>query len=204
MPRPLRHEIHPRTPQARLLQYAATQVRAGAIVALPSATGYGLVCRVDDKGSTQRLRRCSGDQAPPALLYRDLAQAAVHLHIDDRAYRRIRAAGDGSEAFMLRSTRRLPRRLTAGSGGASLLQFAGHAVAQGLLELLDEPLLIAQPLEAAAELEALPTGWHAGIDLALDAGPLQAVEAVRVVDLDGLLQSRPRLSRWAGAAPAQA
>lgn len=206
MPRFLRYEVHPQNPQDRFLQCAATQLRAGAIVAVPTTAGYGLVCRLDDKASTERLRRCTNadERAPAALLYRDLAQAASYLHIDDHAFRTIRAAGDGSEAFVLRGTRRVPRRLTAAAGGASLLQFAGHAVAQGLLELLDEPLLVVLPTPPAACVEELPAHWQLTVDVALDAGLLDMAGPLRWVDLGGLLWARPSLSRWTGASAALA
>lgn len=206
MPRYLRHDVHPQNPQARLLQYFATQIRAGAVVAVPSAGGYGLACRLDDKAAVSTLRRCAGvdERAPAALLCRDLAQAASYLQVDDHAFRAIREATDGSRVFVLRSTRRVPRRLAAAAGGVGLLHFSGHPALQALLELLDEALLIALPPVCAASVDALPPPWRAVVDAALDAGPLPAAAAATVVDLDGLLQTRPRLSRWAGAAPALA
>ena len=207
MQRFLRHEVHPQNPQPRFLQHVATQLRAGAIALLPTAAGYALVCPLDDKAAADQLRRCAdlGERAPATLLCRDLAQAASYLHVDDHAYRTLRAAADGTQAFVLRSTRRVPRRLSAPAGGASLLQFGGHVVAQDLLELLDEPLLIALPAdEVVSTLDQLPHRWRGALDVALDAGPLPGARAPQVVDPDGLLLARPSLSRWAGVAPALA
>lgn len=204
MPRFIRHDVHPLNPQARLLQYFATQVRAGAVVTVPSAAGYALVCRLDDKSAAGRIRRCvdPDERAPAALLCRDLAQAASHLQVDDRAYRALRARADGTEAFALRANRRVPRRLASASGGVVLLHFAGHVALQGLLALLDEPLLIALPPGAVQDIDALPAPWLGVTDAAVDAGLLPDVRLPDVVDLDGLLQARPSLSRWVGnAAP---
>jgi tRNA A37 threonylcarbamoyladenosine synthetase subunit TsaC/SUA5/YrdC len=202
-----RHEVHSQNPQGCVLGYVATQVRAGAIVAVPSAAGYGSVCQLDDKAASDKLRRCEdlGGRAPAALLCRDLAQASSYLHIDDYAFRTIRHASDGSAAFALRSTRRMPRRLAPDAGGATLLHFGGHRAVQGLLDLLDEPLLLALPTAmVAASIDELPARWQAVLDVALDAGPLPAVHAVQVFDLAGLLQSRPSWSKWAAAVPALA
>ncbi|MGQ3055521.1 MAG: Sua5/YciO/YrdC/YwlC family protein [Roseateles sp.] len=206
MPRMLRHEVHPANPQGRLLHGIATQVRAGAIAVLPTAAGYALACRLDHKTATDQLGRRANrtGRAPAALLYRDLAQAASYLQIGDEAFRAIRAADAGVQAFVLRSTRRVPRRLLPAAGGASLLCFAGHVAAQGLLALLDEPLFIALPAAVATAIDALPAGWLGGVDVALDAGALPAARAVRVVDLHGLLQLRPSLSRWLACEPALA
>jgi len=205
MPRFLRYEVHPLNPQSRFLQYVARQIQAGDVAAVPTAAGYGLVCRLDDKSATDRLCRCAEmDRAPVALIYRDLAQAATYLHVDDRAFRAIRDAGDGTTAFVLRSTRRVPKRLASVVGGASVLHFGGHVAVQRLLDLLDEALLIALPEAVAESVDDLPANWQGALDVALDAGPLPAARPVRVVDLHGLLQARPSLSRWAGAAQAQA
>lgn len=202
-----RHDIHPANPQSRLLAQVATQLRAGAVAAVPSAAGYALVCQLDDKAATGRLRRSTGldDRAPAALLCRDVAQAATYLHIDDRAFRVVRAADDGSRAFALRATRRVPRRLAGAAGGMSQLHFAGHAVLQGLLNLLDEALLIGLPAGGTvATLEQMPGRWLGTTEVALDAGPLPAARPVQMIDLEGLCEVRPSLSRWMGAAPALA
>jgi tRNA A37 threonylcarbamoyladenosine synthetase subunit TsaC/SUA5/YrdC len=202
----VRHEVHPVNPQARLLQDIANRLRAGAIAALPTAAGHGLACRLDDKAAATQLRRCTDpdERAPAALLCRDLAQAAAYLQVDDRSFRVLRDAGDGEQAFVLRCTRRVPRRLAAATGGLALLHFAGQVAAQQLLELLDEPLLLALPTPAAVTLDALPPAWWQVVDVALDAGPQPQARPARLVDLDGRLQTRPSLCRWAGAEPALA
>lgn len=200
MPRLLRHEVHPQNPQGRVLQHAVTRLREGAVLAVPSGQGYALVCRLDDKGASARLCRCCDpdERAPAALLCRDLAQAATYLHIDNQAFRAIRDADQRTKAFALRVTRRVPRRLVP-AGGIGLLHFGGDPVLQGLLERLDEALLIGLPVGGALTVDDLPAHWLGLIDLALDAGPLPAARLAVVVDMEGLLRARPGLSRWAGA-----
>lgn len=174
MPRYLRYEIHPDNPQPRLLAHAASVIRAGGVAALPTAAGYRLACRLDDKGATTRLRRLAGqaERDPPVLLCRDLAQAAVYLRIDDATFRALRAGRPGTESFRLPCTRRVPRRLSA-SGQAELF-FAGHPAAQGLLRCHDEALLASPVAPAVPALDRLPPAWRDGIDLVLDAGPVHA------------------------------
>ena len=116
-------EVHPDNPQPRRLQAVADRVRAGAIAVLPTAAGYLLACRLDDKAAAARLLRGMDERQPVMLLCRDLAQAAAYLRIDDRAFRSIRETRRGAGAFLLRCTHRVPRRLAAGAGGAALLYF---------------------------------------------------------------------------------
>jgi len=192
MRRFLRCEVHPDNPQDRLLQAAAERLRAGAIAVLPTAAGYLLACRLDDKPAAARLLRGADARQPVMLLCRDLAQAAGYLQIDDAAFRSIREVRRGAAAFLLRCTHRVPRRLVSAAGGAGLLYFGGHAVCQALLERWDEPLLALPPDSGVQDIDELP----AQFDVALDAGPLTELEAVEGVEL--FQPSRPSLRRWIG------
>lgn len=176
MPRFLHYSVHPANPQPRLLQHAAAVIRAGGLALLPTAAGYLPACRLDDKAAALRLRRLVGaaERDPAVLLCRDVAQAAVYMRIDDAQYRTIRASEPGSASFTLPCTRRVPRRLAAAARGLARLYVAGHAATRGLLQLIDEALLLAPAPwgPGPAALDALPPDWQQGIDLALDAGPL--------------------------------
>lgn len=200
MPRFQRYEVHPGNPQARLLQTAADRLRMGAVAALPTAAGYLMACRLDDKAAAARLLRQTDERQPVMLLCRDLAQAATYLQIDDRAFRAIRDAEAGSTAFQLRCTHRVPRRLASAVGGAGLLYFGAHPACQGLLGHLDDALLALPPMagEGVEEVDELPADALAMLDVALDAG---AVE-VRPLACEVLFQpARARVLHWAvGAA----
>lgn len=193
-------EVHPDNPQGRRLQVVADRLRAGDIVALPTAAGYLLACRLDDKAAAARLLRGVDERQPVMLLCRDVAQAAAYLRIDDRAFRAIRETRRGAAAFLLRCTHRVPRRLASGAGGAGLLYFGGHAACEGLMELLDEPLLVLPPEDGVQEPEALCIDRRGSVDVVLDAGPLAELEAVACVELFGPSRSGPM--PWARRAAA--
>ena len=179
MSRFLRYEVHPANPQPRQLLHASAVIRAGGVSALPTAAGYLLACRLDDKAAAAKLRRLAdlGPRDLPTLLCRDLAQAAVYLRIDDAAFRVIRDSEPGNTSFLLPCTKRVPRRLLTPRGVAELY-FAGHAASQGLLRLIDEALLLSPPApHGATAIDQLPPSWRDGIDLALDAGALPDLDA---------------------------
>ncbi|HEV6965192.1 Sua5/YciO/YrdC/YwlC family protein [Roseateles sp.] len=176
MPRFLHYTVHPLNPQPRLLGHAASVVRAGGVALLPTAAGYLPACRLDDKAATARLARLAGtpERDPPVLLCRDLSQAAVYLRIDDDDFRAIRAGRPGDLAHTLPCTRRVPRRLAAAARGLARLYFAGHTATEALLAQFDEALLLAPAAwgPGPESVDELPPRWQAGIDLAVDAGPL--------------------------------
>ncbi|MDR7271330.1 hypothetical protein J2X20_003998 [Pelomonas saccharophila] len=179
----LRCEVHPDNPQGRQLQVVAERLRAGAIAAVPTASGYLLTSRFDDKAAAARLLHRVDERLPVMLLCRDLAQAAAFMRIDDSAFRTIREARRGSAAFLLRCTHRVPRRLAAGAGGHALLYFAGHAAGHGLLEQLEDPLLALAPPDGLRELDQLTVDSLALLDVALDAGPLSEPQPIEYVEL---------------------
>lgn len=172
MPRFTRYQVHPENPQARLLMHGAAMLREGAIAAIPTATGYHLACRFDDKAAGDKLRwLLDADERDPAvLLCRSLTRASGYVRIDNQTFRDIRAHEAGTEAFPLPCTRNVPRRIAP--KGEALLYFAGHIATQALLEFVDEPLLLA-PAEAEMDaVDLLPRAWQDAMHLAIDVGPL--------------------------------
>ncbi len=178
MRRCLHLTVHPANPQPRPLAQAVAVLRSGGVVALPTASGYQLCGRLDDKAATTRMRRLAGagDRDAAVLLCRDLTQAAHHLRIDDREFRAIRAGVPGAAAHLLACTKRMPRRLADAGRGHAQLYFPGHGATLALLQRLDEPLLLAPATWGPGpdNVDGLPLPWRQAIDAVLDAGPVAA------------------------------
>lgn len=136
-------EIHPHNPQARLLKVAATALREGGVVAVPTDSSYALVCRLDDKAAAEQLRRLRGLDAkhPLTLLCRDLSELATYAKVDNRQYRWLKLGTPGPFTFVLEATKEVPRRLSHPSRRSIGLRVPGHAVTQALLAQFGQPLL---------------------------------------------------------------
>ena len=184
-------EVHPENPQPRLLKQAAQILHAGGIAAIPTDSSYALVCHLDDKAAAERLRRIRGvdDKHHLTLLCRDLSEVASYARVDNRQYRLLKQATPGPFTFILEATREVPRRVSHPSRRTIGLRVPGHAVTQGLLELLGQALLATtlippgerQPLNDPHEIRAR---YQKLVQAIVDAGACPMAPTT-VVDLSG-------------------
>src|SRR5512136_914281 len=135
--------VHPQNPQLRLLRQAAQLLDNGCVAALPTDSSYALVCHLDDKPAADRLRRIRSidDRHHLTLLCRDLSEIANYAKVDNAQYRLIKQVTPGPYAFILEATREVPRRLSHPSRKTIGIRVPDHPVAQGLLDVLGQPLI---------------------------------------------------------------
>ena len=184
-------EVHPDNPQPRLLKQATQILHAGGIAAIPTDSSYALVCHLDDKAAAENLRRIRGvdDKHHLTLVCRDLREVASYARVDNKQYRLLKPATPGPFTFILDATREVPRRVSHPSRRTIGLRVPGHAVTQGLLELLGQPLLATtlippgerEPLNDPHEIRAR---YQKVLQAIVDAGACP-MEPTTVVDLSG-------------------
>ncbi len=182
-------EIHPETPQPRLLSRAAEIVRDGGVVVIPTDSCYALACRLGDKEALDRIRelRRVDERHHMTLMCRNLSQLGQYARVDNAQYRLLKAATPGSYTFILEGTRELPRRVLHPRRKTIGLRVPSHRVAQALLAELDEPLLTTT-LHLPGDEAPLTEGWEiqdrldASVDLILDGG-FCGTEPTTVIDL---------------------
>lgn len=195
--------IHPESPQQRLLVQAAEFIRKGAIVALPTDSCYALGCHLGDKEALDRIRliRQMDERHHLTLMVRDLSEIAHFARVDNAQYRLLKAATPGSYTFILEGSKELPRRVMHPKRKTIGLRVPDHPVALALLEELNEPLLTTT-LQLPGDEFPLTEGWEIQdrlddqLELILDCGPC-GTEPTTVIDLTG---SSPELIR-AGRGP---
>jgi tRNA threonylcarbamoyl adenosine modification protein (Sua5/YciO/YrdC/YwlC family) len=184
-------QIHPENPQQRLLRQAAQIIGSGGIVAAPTDSAYALVCRLDDKGAVEKLRRIRGvdDKHHLTLLVRDLSEIAHFARVDNAQYRLLKAAMPGPYTVILEATREVPRRLSHPSRKTIGVRVPENRILLGLIEELGEPLIgttlqlpgddhmLSDPDEVLERLGKQ-------IELVIDGGA-GTLEPTTVVDLTG-------------------
>jgi tRNA threonylcarbamoyl adenosine modification protein (Sua5/YciO/YrdC/YwlC family) len=195
--------IHPDTPQPRLLTQAVDFIRNGAVVALPTDSCYALGCCLGDKEALDRIRhiRQMDERHHLTLMVRDLSQIATYARVDNAQYRLLKATTPGSYVFILEGSKELPRRVLHPKRKTIGVRIPDHPVALALLEELGEPLLTTT-LQLPGDETPLTEGWEIQdrlddhIEWILDAGHC-GTEPTTVIDLTG---AAPELIR-AGRGP---
>jgi tRNA threonylcarbamoyl adenosine modification protein (Sua5/YciO/YrdC/YwlC family) len=193
--------IHPDSPQQRLLVQAAEFIRNGAIVALPTDSCYALGCHLGDKEAMDRIRliRQMDERHHLTLMVRDLSEIAHFARVDNAQYRLLKATTPGSYTFILEGSKELPRRVLHPKRKTIGLRVPDHPVALALLEELNEPLLTTT-LQLPGDENPLTEGWEiqdrldAELELILDGGTC-GIEPTTIIDLTTSLPELVRAGR---------
>jgi len=187
------YQIHPVTPQQRLIRHAADIIRADGLVAYPTDSSYALGCRVGDKRGMERMRRIRGldDTHQFTLVCRDLSELALYAKVDNSAYRLLKSLTPGPYTFILRATHEVPRRLQNPKRKTIGIRVPDHPICQALLAELDEPLMsttLILPGRNVPESDAheIRERLERELDLVIDGGNC-SLEPTTVVDMvDGV------------------
>ncbi len=182
-------DVHPDNPQPRLIAQAADIVRSGGVLAAPTDCTYTLVCRLGDAHPLDRIReiRHLDERHHFTLICRDFSQASHFVHVDNAAFRAIKACIPGPYTFILPALKDVPRRLQHPKKATVGVRIPDSVVVRALLDELDEPL-VSTTLLLPGDDEPLVHGWEIkerldrAIDAVIDTGE-GSTEVTTVVDL---------------------
>jgi tRNA threonylcarbamoyl adenosine modification protein (Sua5/YciO/YrdC/YwlC family) len=181
-------KVHPVDPQRRLLQRAVDIVRGGGIVVYPTDSSYAFGWHIGDKAALDKIRwiRQTERDHDFTLVCRDLSDIGTYAKVDNSEYRLLRAHTPGPYTFILRATHETPKRLQDPKRRSIGIRVPDHRIAQGLLEILGEPLMsstlllpgdslpLTEPEEVAERVGKL-------VDAIIDGGAC-GVEPTSIVD----------------------
>ena len=193
-----RLELHPETPQARLLRSAAGCLQAGGVIAYPTDSCYALGCALGAKEAMERIQALRQTKKGHyfTVVCRDLSEIARFAVVENWQYRLLRSFTPGPYVFVLKATRQVPRRLMDARRKTVGIRVPDHAVVKALLREYPEPILsttLQLPGDAAPMTEGRDIEARVGhaVDLVLDAGNC-GIEPSTIVDLSA---DAPRLLR---------
>ena len=165
-------DVHPENPQPRSIGQVVDLLRNDAVIAYPTDSCYALGSRIDNHEGADRIRKIRhlDDRHHFTLVCADFAQLGQLVHLDNSAFRAIKAATPGPYTFILLATPEVPRRLAHAKKRSVGVRIPNHPVAQAILRELGEPLLSSTLLMPGHEWPMVE-GWQIKeeLDLVLDA-----------------------------------
>jgi len=181
-------DIHPDNPQERLLQQVVDALRDDALIAYPTDSGYALGSRIGNRDGRDRILSIRGldERHHFTLVCKDFSQLGQLVHVDNAAFRTIRAVTPGPYTFILPALPEVPKRLLHPKKRTVGVRIPDHPLVRGLLDLLGEPLL-SSTLILPGETEPRTMGWEIKeeldhvVDIVVEAGETPA-EPTTVVD----------------------
>ena len=170
-------EIHPESPQKRLIDRAVDIIRKGGVIAYPTDSSYAIACHIGDKQALDKIRRIRklDDKHNFTLVCQDLTQVSNFAKIGNEAYRLIKSLTPGPFTFVLQATREVPRRLQHSKRKTIGIRIPDHPVAQLLVQELEEPLFSSSLIlpghtDAMMEPYEIRENLEHELDLIIDAG----------------------------------
>ncbi|RUM53135.1 MAG: threonylcarbamoyl-AMP synthase [Methylococcus sp.] len=184
-------QIHPQTPQMRLIHRSVNIIRNGGVVIYPTDSSYALACRMGEKQSLDRVRRIRrlDDRHNFTLVCRNVAQISNFTKIGNEAFRLLKTLTPGPFTFILKATRDVPRRLQHPRRKSVGIRIPEHPVAQALLDILGEPLFSSTMIlpgedEAFSDPYEIREKMENEVDLIIDSGIVHYTPTT-ILDLTG-------------------
>lgn len=191
-------QIHPGSPQQRLISRAVAIIRGGGVVVYPTDSCYALGCYIGDKSAMERIRRIRrvGPKHDFTFVCRDLSELSTYAKIDNPAYRLLKACTPGPYTFILKATHEVPRRLQNPRRKTIGLRVPDHPVTRMLLDSLGEPLMSSTLILPGEDLpmadpQEMRTRLNGQVDLVIDGGSC-GLKPTTVIDL---MEETPRVVR---------
>jgi len=181
-------DIHPDNPQSRLVDQVVAALRDDALIAYPTDSGYALGAQLGNRDGRDRILRIRelDDKHHFTLMCRDFAQLGQFVHVDNTAFRAVKACTPGPYTFILPATGEVPKRLMHPKKRTVGVRIPEHTLVQTLLAELGEPILTST-LILPGESEARTMGWEIKeeldhvVDVVIESGDVTA-EPTTVVD----------------------
>lgn len=187
----LSFEIHPKNPQARLIQQVVAEIQRGGVIVYPTDSGYALGCQMGNKESIARIKNIRQlDEAHHfTLMCRDLSEIATYARIDNSTFRLLKAHTPGPYTFILTASKAVPRMLQHPKQKTIGIRVSENKTAQAILQALDQPLMsvsliLPGGIFSVTETDEVQEVLAGRVDLMVDGGACTQ-GATTVVDLTG-------------------
>ena len=96
-------EIHPESPQPRLIAQAVAVLEKNGVIVYPTDSGYALGCRLGDRASMERILQIRQIDLSHhlTLVCHDLSELGQYARVDNQQYRLLKSLTPGAFTFIL-------------------------------------------------------------------------------------------------------
>ncbi|MDX6624823.1 MAG: hypothetical protein QOE75_2755, partial [Solirubrobacterales bacterium] len=137
------YDIHPVDPQPRVISQVVELLRNDGLVAYPTDSCYALGVQLGNRDGLDRIKKLRrlDDKHHFTLVCHDFAQLGQLVHLNNAAFRMVKAATPGPYTFILPATSEVPKRLMHAKKRTVGVRIPDHPVPRALLDEFGEPLL---------------------------------------------------------------
>ncbi|MDR3720843.1 MAG: L-threonylcarbamoyladenylate synthase [Candidatus Acidoferrales bacterium] len=184
-------KISPEAPESHVIEYAASFIRRGRVIAIPTDTFYSLSADPFNLYAVERVFLLKGRPETRALpiLVNSIEQAVTLVRdVPDAFLTLAHKFWPGALTLVVEATHRLPLKVT-GNTGRVALRWADSRIATALIQAADGPVT-----GTSANLSSHPSCTNPGqiveqlgdrVPLILDAGDTGGTLASTIVRIDG-------------------
>ncbi len=180
--------IHPCNPQQRHIDRVIKELKAGAIVAWPTETGYGLGCDLFNAKAIKKLisLKKRPTNKPFSIICADLKEISQYAHVSNTAYRLLRRNLPGPYTFVLPGSKLVPKTMVTKQKTVGI-RITSQPISHLIIDSLGNPVVNTSVMlgdDAAALSTAFEVENALGnrIDLVIDGGEIYP-EPSSVIDL---------------------
>lgn len=184
-------DIHPVSPQPRLVRRAVAILREGGLIAYPTDSCYALGCQLGERDALARIGRIRmiDKEHNYTLVCRDLAEISAYARVENTQFRLLKMLTPGPYTFILRATNEVPRRMQHPKRRTIGIRVPDNSIVSALLDELGRPIMSSTlilpgdeiPLTDAHEIRER---LEHDVDLVIDGGVCSHVPTT-VVDMLG-------------------
>lgn len=184
-------QIHPETPQLRLVRQAVEILRRGGVIAYPTDSAYALGCALGEKKAAERIQwlRNLDDKHNFTLVCQDLSAIGTYAKVDNVQYRLLKSHTPGPYTWILDATSEVPRRLLHPKRRQIGIRVPDHRIVEALVAEMGEPIMSSTLIMPGEEWpmndpEEIRDRLEHHVDLVIEGG-FCGMEPTTVVDLCG-------------------
>ncbi len=184
-------EIHPETPQPRLVRQAVEILKKGGVIAYPTDSAYALGCALDEKKAAERIKwlRDLDDKHNFTLVCKDLSDIGPYAKVDNVQFRLLKSHTPGPYTWIMDATSEVPRRLLHPKRRQIGIRVPDNRIVEALVAEMGEPIMSSTLLMPGDEwpmsdAEEIRDRLEHQVDLVIEGGYCGR-EPTTVVDLCG-------------------